>query len=489
MTELPGLTPSQTVGPYLAIGLIRDLITQRLVDPADPRAIRIDGMLYDGAGEPVQDGMIEIWQANAAGRYAHPADDRAEPALEDGFLGFGRSGTVDGGPLRVRHRQARPRAVARRRRAGAPPRGGRLRPRAAQARRHPPLLPGRGGGQRRGSRARRARRCGPRDARRRRRGRWAALRHPAAGPGPYDILRGVTALRVLVRPRRAARGGLGARLARRHARRRAGACGCRASRRRRARRRGSRDRPGLPRPTTTTGRSCCRKAGWSATQPSRSCAPSAPRVGEETARWVHLGATSQDIMDTAAMLVTRHALGLVLAELSRVDERLRDRWPARIATRRWPAAPCCSRRCRRPSGSRQQVGSSPYSTPALGSWRFGATASQPSSGALRERFRRSVSAASRSPPLRRRARPGGGRRCPGTRTACGSPSSAPHSISLRVSSRRSGSTSSCSLRPRSPRCAKEAKEEAPPRCRTSATRSARRRPARAPGWRTPTRPC
>ncbi len=38
--------------------------------------------------------MIEIWQANAAGRYAHPADDRAELALEDGFLGFGRSGTV-----------------------------------------------------------------------------------------------------------------------------------------------------------------------------------------------------------------------------------------------------------------------------------------------------------------------------------------------------------------------------------------------------------
>ena len=49
-------------------------------------------MLLDGAGEPVPDGMIEIWQANAAGRYAHPADDRAELALEDGFLGFGRSG-------------------------------------------------------------------------------------------------------------------------------------------------------------------------------------------------------------------------------------------------------------------------------------------------------------------------------------------------------------------------------------------------------------
>lgn len=44
------------------------------------------------------------------------------------------------------------------------------------------------------------------------------------------------------------------------------------------------------------------------------------RVGEETARWAHLGATSQDIMDTAAMLVTRRALGLVIDEIVRVTE-------------------------------------------------------------------------------------------------------------------------------------------------------------------------
>jgi protocatechuate 3,4-dioxygenase alpha subunit len=53
--------------------------------------------LLDGAGAPVPDGMVESWQANAAGRYAHPADTRTEPALEDGFLGFGRSGTEDEG--------------------------------------------------------------------------------------------------------------------------------------------------------------------------------------------------------------------------------------------------------------------------------------------------------------------------------------------------------------------------------------------------------
>lgn len=97
MTELYGLSPSQTVGPYLAIGLLGELISPNLVDPGDPRALRLRGTLLDGAGEPVPDGMIEIWQANAAGRYAHPADMRAELGLEDGFLGFGRSGTAPGG--------------------------------------------------------------------------------------------------------------------------------------------------------------------------------------------------------------------------------------------------------------------------------------------------------------------------------------------------------------------------------------------------------
>ena len=54
-------------------------------------------MLLDGAGDPVPDGMVEIWQANAAGRYAHPADDRDEIPLEVGFTGFGRAGTDDAG--------------------------------------------------------------------------------------------------------------------------------------------------------------------------------------------------------------------------------------------------------------------------------------------------------------------------------------------------------------------------------------------------------
>jgi protocatechuate 3,4-dioxygenase alpha subunit len=97
MTDVPGLTPSQTAGPYLRIGLLRDLITGHVVDPSDPRAIVIRGRLVDGAGDGIPDGMVEIWQANAAGRYNHPADTREDVPLEDGFLGFGRSGTEDDG--------------------------------------------------------------------------------------------------------------------------------------------------------------------------------------------------------------------------------------------------------------------------------------------------------------------------------------------------------------------------------------------------------
>ena len=92
MTE-SALTPSQTMGPYGAIGLLRVPTANELVDPGDPRAVRIHGRLTDGAGEGVTDGMVELWQANAAGRYRHPADDRENLPLEDGFLGFGRAGT------------------------------------------------------------------------------------------------------------------------------------------------------------------------------------------------------------------------------------------------------------------------------------------------------------------------------------------------------------------------------------------------------------
>jgi protocatechuate 3,4-dioxygenase, alpha subunit len=54
--------------------------------------IRIEGQVFDGDGEPVPDAMVEIWQANAYGRYNHP-DDKQEKPLDPSFKGWGRCGT------------------------------------------------------------------------------------------------------------------------------------------------------------------------------------------------------------------------------------------------------------------------------------------------------------------------------------------------------------------------------------------------------------
>lgn len=85
-------TPSQTVGPFFADALLGEDRSE-LVSPDHPRAIRINGAIYDGDGEVVPDAMIEVWQANAAGRYASPEDDREDLPLDDGFDGFGRFGS------------------------------------------------------------------------------------------------------------------------------------------------------------------------------------------------------------------------------------------------------------------------------------------------------------------------------------------------------------------------------------------------------------
>jgi protocatechuate 3,4-dioxygenase alpha subunit len=91
-----GLTPSQTVGPFFDYALPY-AGGERLVADGDPDAVRIEGVVYDGAGEPVPDALIEIWQANRAGRYRHPLDARDEVPLEEGFTGFGRCPTDGSG--------------------------------------------------------------------------------------------------------------------------------------------------------------------------------------------------------------------------------------------------------------------------------------------------------------------------------------------------------------------------------------------------------
>jgi protocatechuate 3,4-dioxygenase, alpha subunit len=91
------LTPSQTIGPFFHDALI-DEDCSELVAPDHPSAIRIEGTIYDGAGDVVPDAMVEIWQANPAGRYNGPKDDREDLPLDpETFSGFGRSATVDGG--------------------------------------------------------------------------------------------------------------------------------------------------------------------------------------------------------------------------------------------------------------------------------------------------------------------------------------------------------------------------------------------------------
>lgn len=88
-------TPSQTIGPYFSFGLEwHD--GPFVVSEGTRGAIRVGGRLLDGGGDPVPDGLIETWQADPDGRFAHPDDPRGE-ANWDGFRGFARCPTDDEG--------------------------------------------------------------------------------------------------------------------------------------------------------------------------------------------------------------------------------------------------------------------------------------------------------------------------------------------------------------------------------------------------------
>lgn len=90
-------TPSQTAGPFVHIGLAPgaagfDIYQHELgQDIAGPNAkgerIRVEGLVIDGTGSPVKDVLIEAWQANAEGVYAHPEHPGE---VEEGFRGWGR---------------------------------------------------------------------------------------------------------------------------------------------------------------------------------------------------------------------------------------------------------------------------------------------------------------------------------------------------------------------------------------------------------------
>jgi protocatechuate 3,4-dioxygenase alpha subunit len=96
---MPGITPSQTIGPFAAPSLTpnekgktqydwKQLVSSNTVtSDADGERIRIEGRLVDGVGKPLDGVLLETWQADAQGRYAHPRDGRA---TNSSFKGFGR---------------------------------------------------------------------------------------------------------------------------------------------------------------------------------------------------------------------------------------------------------------------------------------------------------------------------------------------------------------------------------------------------------------
>jgi protocatechuate 3,4-dioxygenase alpha subunit len=112
-------TTSQTVGPFFQIGLAR-LYVDDLTGPGiSGEVIEVEGRVFDGDGQPVPDGVIEIWQADAQGRYAHTEfleelgsiqenDPRGKEHAQmqgggqGGFRGFGRVPTQPDGSFRFK---------------------------------------------------------------------------------------------------------------------------------------------------------------------------------------------------------------------------------------------------------------------------------------------------------------------------------------------------------------------------------------------------
>jgi protocatechuate 3,4-dioxygenase, alpha subunit len=86
------LTPSQTIGPFFAVGLPW-ADGPEVVPEGTPGAVRIGGRVLDGAGDPVPDALVETWQADPQGRFAHPDDPRGGELAPSGFRGFGRCPT------------------------------------------------------------------------------------------------------------------------------------------------------------------------------------------------------------------------------------------------------------------------------------------------------------------------------------------------------------------------------------------------------------
>lgn len=101
MKEYLAETASQTAGPYVHIGLAPQAAGFNIFEKnfshvltnshTQGERIIVEGRVFDGSGTPVRDVMLEVWQANAAGRYNHPADQQSDKALDEDFRGWGRT--------------------------------------------------------------------------------------------------------------------------------------------------------------------------------------------------------------------------------------------------------------------------------------------------------------------------------------------------------------------------------------------------------------
>ena len=83
-------TPSQTVGPYFTMRLSGEGANVLTTPDTVGERIRVEGRVFDGDRRHIEDALVELWQANSAGRYHHPADDRSDVPLDPAFTGFGR---------------------------------------------------------------------------------------------------------------------------------------------------------------------------------------------------------------------------------------------------------------------------------------------------------------------------------------------------------------------------------------------------------------
>lgn len=83
-------TPSQTVGPYFTMRLSGEGENVLTSPETIGQRIRVEGRVLDGDRRHIEDALVELWQADSAGRYHHPADDRTDVPSDPSFTGFGR---------------------------------------------------------------------------------------------------------------------------------------------------------------------------------------------------------------------------------------------------------------------------------------------------------------------------------------------------------------------------------------------------------------